>query len=186
MLVTVSKTTGVGVTNIIAMVAQPGAPSPQALDINMEGGGKAGIWQGGMGIATDGNRVFFATGNGRGSGDNGNGIPASGKVPISTLEQVVANFGVDPSTGILTQNDYFEPFEYERLNGADRDFGSSGVALLDPGTFNGRPETGINRVAMAGGKSGKVYLLDADNLGGFANGLFLDHSINACVILTGK
>jgi hypothetical protein len=39
-----------------------GAPSPQALDITVQGGGKAGIWQSGMGIAADGNRVFFATG----------------------------------------------------------------------------------------------------------------------------
>lgn len=48
MLVAVSKTAGVGVTNIQAMQASPGAPSPQELDINEEGGGKAGIWQGGM------------------------------------------------------------------------------------------------------------------------------------------
>jgi len=170
MLVAVSKTAGVGVTNVIAMEAQPGAPSPQALDITVQGGGKAGIWQSGMGIATDGNRVFFATGNGRGAGDNGKGLPANGKVPISTLEQVVANFAVDPSTGVLTQSDYFEPYEYNNLNGGDRDFGSSGVSLLDPGTFKGKPGSGINRLAMAGGKSGKVYVLDADNLGGYANG----------------
>jgi iron transport multicopper oxidase len=62
MLVSVSKTANVGVTNVIAMEAQPGAPSPQALDITVEGGGKAGIWQSGMGIAADGNRIFFVTG----------------------------------------------------------------------------------------------------------------------------
>ena len=48
MLVAVSKTAGVGVTNIQAMEASPGAPSPQELDITLQGGGKAGIWQGGM------------------------------------------------------------------------------------------------------------------------------------------
>jgi hypothetical protein len=106
--------------------------------------------------------------NGRGAGDNGAGIPASGKKAISTLEQVVADFGVDPSTGVLTQDDYFEPFEYDSLNGGDKDFGSSGVALLDPSTFFG---TGISRLAVAGGKSGKVYILNADNLGGYAQGL---------------
>jgi hypothetical protein len=39
-----------------------GAPSPQALDITVQGGGKAGIWQSGMGITMDGSRIFFATG----------------------------------------------------------------------------------------------------------------------------
>lgn len=107
--------------------------------------------------------------NGRGAGDNGGGTPASGKIPISTLEQVVANFGVD-GNGVLTQQDYFEPYEYQSLNGGDRDFGSSGVALLDPSVFSGG---GIRRVAVAGGKSGKVYFLDADNLGGYANGQYL-------------
>jgi hypothetical protein len=92
-------------------------------------------------------------------------------VPISTLEQVVADFGVNPVTGVLTQSDYFEPFEYDSLNGGDKDFGSSGVALLDPTTFKGNSGTGINRLAVAGGKSGKVYILNADNLGGYANGL---------------
>lgn len=105
--------------------------------------------------------------NGRGNGDNGGGVPASGKKPISTLQQAVANFGVDPGSGVLTQQDYFEPFEYASLNGGDRDFGSSGVALLDSTTFSG---AGISRIAVAGGKSGKIYFLDANNLGGFANG----------------
>jgi hypothetical protein len=74
---------------------------------------------------------------------------------------------VNPSTGALTQADYFEPYEYDSLNGGDRDFGSSGIALLDPVTFSGG---GVKRVAIAGGKSGKVYILNADNLGGFAEG----------------
>lgn len=135
-----------------------------------------------MGIAADGNRVYFVTGyvgihrglldvlkacrNGRGGGANAGGQPASGKVPISTLAQAAVNFGVSPS-GVLTQQDYFEPFEYNSLNGGDRDFGSSGIALLDPAVFSGG---GVTQVAVAGGKSGKLYFLDANNLGGFANG----------------
>jgi hypothetical protein len=84
MLVTVSKTPGKGVTSIYAMEAAPGqkiqfsstisyrspltvdrsgAPA-QGPDWTTAKGGKAGIWQSGMGIATDleNNRVFFATG----------------------------------------------------------------------------------------------------------------------------
>jgi hypothetical protein len=88
-------------------------------------------------------------------------------VPISALDQCAVNFGIDGSTGVLTQTDYFEPTEYQSLDGGDRDFGSSGIALLDPGTFSGG---GVTRVAVAGGKSGKVYVLNADDLGGFKMG----------------
>src|SRR4051794_29963077 len=61
---TVSKTTGVGITNMQAMQAAPGAPSPQSLDITVEGGGKAGIWSSGQPPAVDEatNRVFVVTG----------------------------------------------------------------------------------------------------------------------------
>lgn len=81
MLVSVSKTSGVGVTNIYAMEASPGeweiaiyvllgghadsylgAPSPQALVYTDQNGGKAGIWQTGMGFPTVGNQVYFVTG----------------------------------------------------------------------------------------------------------------------------
>jgi hypothetical protein len=75
--------------------------------------------------------------------------------------------GVDPNTGTLTQQDYFEPYAYDSDNGNDLDFGSAGVALLDPTVFYG---TGVSRIAVAGGKDGKVYIMNADNLGGFAGG----------------
>jgi hypothetical protein len=61
MVISVSKSTG-KVGGVQAMIASPGAPSPQALDIMNQNGGKAGIWQSGMGIAADLNRVFFVTG----------------------------------------------------------------------------------------------------------------------------
>ncbi|KAI9048154.1 hypothetical protein LZ554_007949 [Drepanopeziza brunnea f. sp. 'monogermtubi'] len=169
MLVAVSKTAGVGVTNIQAMEASPGAPSPQALDITVQGGGKAGIWQGGMGLAADVNRVFFITGNARGAGQNGgaNGKAASGKVYLSTLEQAVVNMGVNPSTGELKQQDYFESYGYDSNNGGDTDFGSGGCALLDPGAFYG---AGVARIAVGAGKDAKLFVMNADDLGGFAGG----------------
>lgn len=63
MIVAVSKTPGVGVVSMFAMESSPGAPTPQPLDITDQNGGKAGIWQGGMGLATDGSRIFLATGS---------------------------------------------------------------------------------------------------------------------------
>jgi len=62
-LVGMSKTTG-DKTAMMAMVASPGAPSPQPLNILTQNGGKAGIWHSGTGLAADttNNRVFFVTG----------------------------------------------------------------------------------------------------------------------------
>lgn len=158
MLVTVSKTTAT-IQNIQAMVAAPGAPSPQPTSYLQQTGGKAGIWHAGMGLAVMGNNVFFATGNGVGPGINKvQGKAASGNVPISTLEQVVANFAVDPNTGNLTQADYFEPYNFDTvLNGGDNDMGSSGVALLDRNTFKA-PGVGVNGIAVGAGKDGIVSL----------------------------
>ncbi len=61
---TVSKTTGVGITNMQAMQAAPAAPSPQSNDITIQDGGKSGIWMSGMAPAVDEatNRVFVVTG----------------------------------------------------------------------------------------------------------------------------
>lgn len=70
------------------------------------------------------------------------------------------------SSGVLSLTDYFEPWEYVNLDAADRDFGAAGVALLDP-VFNG---TGASRIAVAAGKTGKFYVMNADNLGGFMQG----------------
>jgi hypothetical protein len=77
------------------------------------------------------------------------------------------NFGVDPLAGILTQQDYFQPINYAELNSGDKDISSSGVALLDPATFSGG---GVNRVAITGSKAGTIYVMDADNLGGYKMG----------------
>lgn len=60
MIVGVSKTQGVGVTSIFAMESSPGA-YPVVEDITSEKGGKAGIWQAGMALSTDGSRIFLTT-----------------------------------------------------------------------------------------------------------------------------
>jgi hypothetical protein len=61
------------------------------------------------------------------------------------------------ASGVLHQADYFEPYEYTTLNRGDRDFGSSGAALLDP-YFSGG---GVKRMVVAGGKSGQIDLMNA-------------------------
>ena len=54
-----------------------------------------------------------------------------------------------------------------QLDGGDLDFGSGGVSLLDGSVFSGG---GVSKLAIAAGKSGKTYVLNADNLGGYKLG----------------
>ena len=163
-LMSISKTPGVGVVSMWATEAMPGAPKPQPLELATERGGKAGIWQSGMGLPTIGNRVYFVTGNGQGH-ENGN-IPASGRIPMSTLDESVASVEVS-AEGKIRLVDYFQPYDYISLDAGDRDLGSSGLCVLDGSVFRG---TGVNRMAVTAGKEGRTYILNADNLGGFRQG----------------
>ena len=150
MVVGVSTTAGVGVTSTFAMESAPYAP-PVVTDITTQQGGKAGIWQSGMAPATDGSRLFVVTGNGQ--GHENKDTPASGRAPLSTLDEVIANLAVS-GQGKLSLQDYFEPYEYIGMDAGDRDLGSGGVSLLDPTVFKGT--NGISRLAITVGKNGKV------------------------------
>ncbi|KAL8835845.1 MAG: hypothetical protein Q9170_003168 [Blastenia crenularia] len=159
----VSTSAGVGVTSMFAMESAPSAP-PVDLDIMDQKGGKAGIWMSGMAPATDGDRIFVVTGNGQ--GHENKDTPASGRSPLSTLDETVANLAI--KGGKLSLQDYFEPYEYIGMDAGDRDLGSGGVALLDPSVFKGT--NGVSRIAVTIGKNGKAYIMNADNLGGFKLG----------------
>ncbi|KAL0938531.1 WSC domain-containing protein-like protein 3 [Colletotrichum truncatum] len=160
-LVSISKTPGVGPVSMWATEAAPGAPKPQPLDLATERGGKAGIWQSGMGLPIVGNNIYFVTGNGQGHA-NGN-VPASGRVPMSTLDECVVRMDLS-ANGKLSLVDYFQPYDYIALDAGDRDVGASGLAVLDPTVFKG---AGVNRMCVTAGKKGRVYVMNADNLGGF-------------------
>ena len=69
--------------------------------------------------------------------------------------------------GKLSLSDYFQPYDYQNLDGGDEDFGSGGIALLDPTVFKG---TGVSKIAVTAGKNGKIYILNANNLGGYRLG----------------
>ncbi|CRK22306.1 hypothetical protein BN1708_017939, partial [Verticillium longisporum] len=100
-----------------ATESAPGAPTPQPLDITVENGGKAGIWQGGVGHAVVGSSVFFVAANGQGK-HNGN-VPASGRSPCSTLSHSTVRMELSPE-GKWRQVDYFQPYDYSGLNAGDR------------------------------------------------------------------
>lgn len=53
------------------------------------------------------------------------------------------------------------------MDAGDQDLGSGGVVLLDPGTFKG---TGVSKMAVTCGKNGKIYIMNANNLGGYRLG----------------
>jgi hypothetical protein len=94
-----------------------------------------------------------------GAGVNGASVPASSKVPIITLEQGVADTAVDGLSGLLTQNDYFDPFDHGNMKGGDKDVRPSGVTLLDPGSFSGRRRE--SHCHKAPGRTLSPYLLEA-------------------------
>lgn len=79
----------------------------------------------------------------------------------------MVNMAINKNTGKLTQQDYFEPYEYLAMDAGDRDLGSGGVCLPDPSVFSG---AGVNRLAITCGKNAKCYITNADNLGGYKLG----------------
>jgi outer membrane protein assembly factor BamB len=121
-----------------------------------------GIWQSGSGLASDGAAtILLSTGNGA--------VPQSptpGHSPPANLGQSVVRLHVQ-SDGSLKATDFFAPFEAQTLDTWDADFGSGGVTGL-PNAYFGTPE--IPHLAVEVGKDGYVYLLNRDNLGGFAEG----------------
>jgi Abnormal spindle-like microcephaly-assoc'd, ASPM-SPD-2-Hydin/PQQ-like domain len=121
-----------------------------------------GIWQSGSGLASDGaGTILLSTGNGAVPQ-----TPTAGHSPPANLGQSVVRLRVQ-GDGTLKATDFFAPFEAQTLDTWDADFGSGGVTGL-PNAYFGTPET--PHLAVEVGKDGYVYLLNRDNLGGFAEG----------------
>ncbi|HEY4904230.1 MAG TPA: Ig-like domain-containing protein [Candidatus Sulfotelmatobacter sp.] len=96
-----------------------------------------GVWMSGGGPAADSlGNIYITTGNG----------PWDGQTAWSDS---VLKFRPN-----LTLEDYFTPYDYQYMDCADADLASGGLLLI-PGTTQ----------ALAGGKTGKLYLVDTTNLG---------------------
>lgn len=105
-------------------------------------GTEGGIWQGGGGFVADaGGNVYLTSGNGGFDG-------------IKNFGMSVMKLGVS-SSGISLL-DFFSPSNEAALSAVDMDLGSSGPIGI-PGT----------NYLVAGGKEGKLYLLNTGNLGKF-------------------
>ena len=102
--------------------------------------GRAGIWMSGQGPAADGaGNVFLVTGDGtfNGTTDFGNSV-----------------LNIKLTSGKLKIQDWFTPANSEQLKILDADLGSGG-ALPVPNSH----------LLLTGGKEGRLYLLDRNDLG---------------------
>ena len=108
-----------------------------------------GVWMGGGGPAADSSgNIYISTGNGPWN-------PMQSAWSDSVLEFSPASSG----SSTLTMLSYFTPDAYEFMDCSDEDLASGGVLLIP----------GANQV-VAGGKIGKLFLLDTNSLGGESTG----------------
>jgi hypothetical protein len=116
-------------------------------------GTEGAIWMGGGSPAVDGNgNIFFATGNGTfdAGPDYGMSTEKVSPTPIAGTNQLP----------VLT---FFAPHDEASLSAVDLDQGSGGVLLL-PTSAGGLAHP---QLLVQTGKTGRIYLLDRNNLGGF-------------------
>ena len=115
---------------------------------------EGGIWQGGGGICVDSNNnLYFETGNGSFSANTNGGDYADSIMKLST-------------TNGLAVADYFTPYDQATLAANDTDLGSCGPLLL-PDSVGSASHP---HLLVGVGKSGKIYLVDRDNLGHYQSG----------------
>lgn len=122
---------------------------------------KAGIWQGGGGLVSDGaGRIIFTSGNGQTPPDG------PGSTPPKNLSESVVRLGVD-ANGAMSAKDFFSPSNASVLDSNDQDLGSGGPVGL-PSPFFGT--AAIPNLLVQIGKEGRLFLLNRDHLGGKSQG----------------
>jgi hypothetical protein len=115
---------------------------------------------GGQGLVLDPNgNIYVATGNSTIAGQS----PSSNASPSPGFDLGESFLKLDPTLNLV---DWFTPHNFYDLNVADEDLASSGPALI-PGT---------NRL-YGGGKEGRVYLMDTNNLGHYDSSV--DHVVQS-------
>ncbi len=109
--------------------------------------------------------TFWGAGFAPAADDSGNVFAAVGNsLPNSTPSNGDYGNSVIELSPLLSLEDYFTPYTFSELNSSDIDLGSAGTMLLpdQPGAFP--------HLAVACGKSGWLYLLNRDALGGYTAG----------------
>ncbi|GAC1675290.1 MAG: hypothetical protein PVS2B2_10120 [Candidatus Acidiferrum sp.] len=127
----------------------------------------AGIWMSGAGLAADVpvgkpyGRIFTVTGNG--TFDATTPYTNAMDYGDSILKLDLANGVPTMISGSTTVGDDFTPFDQATLNNSDQDQGSGGVVILPDSVGGG----GGKHQLVQLGKTGRIYILDRENLGGY-------------------
>jgi hypothetical protein len=117
------------------------------------------VWMSGYGLAaSNSGSVYFVTGN---SDYSGTTFRRRNNITESAAQM---------SSDLSTLQSLFTPSDWSTLDNYDEDFGSGGLMLLPP--QSGR----FPNLAVAAGKDGNLYLLNADNL----HREFSAHNIGSC------
>jgi hypothetical protein len=114
------------------------------------------VWMSGYGLASNGQNIFFATGN----SDCNYMVTPENCPPQSTYDGVtnIQESVVSLQASLTAKSGIFTPSNEFFLDEHDADVGSGGVMVL-PTQSNGA------HLATAGGKDGRLFLLNQDNLG---------------------
>ncbi len=112
---------------------------------------ESGIWQADAGPAADGmGNVFVVTGNGKFDGRTG-----------GDYGDTVLKLGID--NGQFLVRDFFTPHDEATLSKNDDDLGAGGPIFLPD-------QRGKHRhLVLAGGKDGRLFVIDRDNMGGHSS-----------------
>ncbi len=111
-------------------------------------GDSGGMWESGAGMAADAQgNLYVVAGNGT------VGIPGD---PTSLRNRGSSALKLTPSGSTLRVASYFTPFNFQFLNDNDIDYGGMGAFLIPNSSY-----------FMTGGKDGKLYLLNKDDMGGY-------------------
>lgn len=111
-------------------------------------GTAGGIWMSGQAPAADTSGNIYVT--------TGNGTVGTVINPWDEINRGQSFLKLTPNGGGLTVSSWFTPHNFIDLEVRDWDLGSAGVLLI-PGT----------NLITSGGKEGRLYLLDRDNMGGY-------------------
>ncbi|HEY1615072.1 MAG TPA: hypothetical protein VGF97_15405 [Rhizomicrobium sp.] len=125
----------------------------------------ASVWMSGFAVASDpSGNIFAVTGNGNYSHKKG--------------ERGYGETVLSLRSNLKKVNTSFTPADYVSLNNGDTDFGSGGVMVLPVQSGQTAPE-----MAVAAGKEGTLFLLNATDLGGMKTndtGALQKVSLSAC------
>jgi hypothetical protein len=126
----------------------------------------ASVWMSGFGLAADDSgNVLFVTGNSDPSGTVYDGV--------TSIEESAIKVSPDLSTVL----DLFTPSDWPSLDENDKEFGAGGLMILpdQPGS--------TPHLAVAAGKDGNMYFMNADKLGGYSptgNNVLGTYDIQKC------